>query len=82
MSFFTLSRCDNAMTVMPPELLAEMDVAAQAYDRLADAGETLRFSLHPLTGRLDITLTDLEGNPLAGVSPRTVLDVAAGGRLA
>jgi hypothetical protein len=81
MSFSTLTRCDDLVTVMPAELLAQMDVAAEAYDRLADAGVTLRFFLHPLTGRLRITLADLDGNPLTGVSPSTVLDVAGGGEL-
>jgi nanoRNase/pAp phosphatase (c-di-AMP/oligoRNAs hydrolase) len=82
MRFSTLAHCDASVTVVPAEVLAEMDVAAQACDRLADAGETLQFSLHPLTGRLDITLADLAGNPLAGVSPRAALDVAACGSLA
>ena len=78
MSYSTLAPGDDPGTVVPAEVFAEMTVAAEAYERLADAGETLRFSLHPLTGRLDITLADLEGNPLAGVSPSTVLDIAAG----
>jgi nanoRNase/pAp phosphatase (c-di-AMP/oligoRNAs hydrolase) len=82
MRFSTLTNRDAAAIVVPAEVLAEMDVAARAYDRLAEGGETLQFSLHPLTGRLDITLADLAGNRLTAVSPGAVLDIAAGRPLA
>ena len=81
MSSSTLLHRDASLTVVPARVLRAMDVAARAYDRLADAGETLQFSLHPRTGRLTITLADLDGHPQAEVSPRAVLDVAAGGDL-
>ena len=62
----------------PAEVLEEMKVAAQAHDRLAAAGQRLRFELDPESGGVSIMLTDTEGTPLSAVSPSTVLHVASG----
>ncbi len=72
---------DTIPSSPPPEVLEAMDAAAQAYDRLAGAGRTLRFSPHRETGRLSVQLADRAGNVLRTVSPTAVLHVAAGGGL-
>jgi hypothetical protein len=66
----------------PPEVLAAMRIAEQAYDRLAADGRTLQFALQPLTGRLSATLAGTDGSAIGDVSPSTVLGVAAGDRIA
>ena len=71
----------HALDGPPPELSAEMEVAARAYDRLRDEGHELSFEVDPASGRLVVGVHDLEGNLLRTIPPSAVLEVAAGAPL-
>jgi hypothetical protein len=62
----------------PAEVLAQIADAGAVYDELAAQGRRLHFELHPRTGALTIQLLDASGRELRTVSPRGVLDIAAG----
>jgi hypothetical protein len=62
----------------PPEVLDAMGAASRAYDRLAAAGQHLRFEIDPPTGKVTVSLTDRSGNVLGSVAPSTALAVASG----
>jgi hypothetical protein len=62
----------------PPEVLDAIAAAHAAYERLDAAGRHVRFDLDEATSRLVCELTDGEGARLRSLSPRGVLDLAAG----
>jgi hypothetical protein len=62
----------------PPEVLDAIAAAHAAWERLDAAGRHVRFDLSETTGRLACELTDAEGMRLQSLSPRAVLDLAAG----
>jgi hypothetical protein len=62
----------------PPEVLDAIAAAHAAYERLDAAGRHVHFDLDETTGRLLCELTDSEGTHLRSLSPRGVLDLAAG----
>jgi hypothetical protein len=65
----------------PPEVLDGIARAHQAYERIEASGRHVRFDLNEVTGRLALELTDATGTPLRSLSPRAVLDLAAGAAL-
>jgi hypothetical protein len=65
----------------PPEVLDAIARAHEAYERLEASGRHIHFDLNEVSGRLAIELTDASGTPLRSLSPRTVLELAAGAAL-
>jgi hypothetical protein len=65
----------------PPEVLDAIARAHEAYERLEASGRYVHFNLNEVSGRLAIELTDTSGTPLRSLSPRTVLELAAGAEL-
>lgn len=63
----------------PPEVLEAMAVAAEACDRLAETGRTVRFTTG--LGRLSIHLIDGRGAVAQTLSPTQLLDLAGGGAI-
>lgn len=64
---------DGIPACPPPEVLEAIAVAAQAYERLAETGRTVRFATG--SGRLSIQLIDRRGALVRALSPRQVLDL-------
>jgi len=62
----------------PDELLEEMDLAAEVYQRLSARGRELRFRLDPPTGRVTVSVHDSGGNLLYTIPPSKALDIAGG----
>jgi hypothetical protein len=62
----------------PPEVLDAIARAHEAYERLAASGRHVHFDLNEASGRLVLELTDASGTPLRSLSPRAVLELAAG----
>jgi hypothetical protein len=62
----------------PPEVLDAIAAAHAACERLDASGRHVRFDLDETTGRLLCELTDGEGARVRDLSPRAVLDLAAG----
>ena len=63
----------------PPEsVLDAVETAAAAYDRLEARGQHVSFELDPATGEVQIELQDLDGQPLAPLSPSEALRFADG----
>lgn len=62
----------------PAEVLEEMGLAAEVYERLAARGRELRFRLDPPTGRVTVEVHDLEGRLLYTIPPSRALDIASG----
>jgi len=62
----------------PPEVLDAIAAAHAAYERLDAAGRHVHFDFDETTGRLDCELTDGDGARVRSLSPRAVLDLAAG----
>jgi hypothetical protein len=74
-------RCDDIPASPPREVLDAIARAHAAYERLEASGRHVHFDLNEVSGRLAIELTDASGTPLRGLSPRTVLELAAGAAL-
>jgi len=62
----------------PPEVLAAIGTASQAYDRLAASGRQLHFGIDQSSGKVVVELQDLSGNVLSTLSPSQALDIAGG----
>jgi hypothetical protein len=62
----------------PPEVLDAIARAHEACERLAATGRHVRFDLDEVSGQLACELTDASGAPLHRLTPRAVLDLAAG----
>ncbi len=74
-------RSDDIPASPPPEVLDAIARAHEACERLAASGRHVRFDLNEASGRLALELTDASGTPLRPLSPRTVLELAAGAPL-
>ena len=74
-------RCDDIPASPPPEVLEAIARAHEACERLAASGRHVHFDLNEVSGGLAIELTDAWGTPLRSLSPRTVLELAAGAAL-
>lgn len=72
---------DGVPATPPPDVLAAVAQAADAYDTLAQSGRLVHFELDPFTGRLVASLRDARGNHLGPLSARKVLEMACGGTL-
>ena len=62
----------------PDELLEEMALAAEVYERLAARGRELRFRLDPPTGRVTVGVHDASGELLYTILPSRALEIAGG----
>jgi hypothetical protein len=62
----------------PPEVMAAISAAAEAYDQLEASGRQIQFTTDPATGRVNAQLQDLDGNTLSSLSPSQVLAIADG----
>ncbi len=62
----------------PEELLEEMGLAAEVYERLAERGREVRFQLDPTTGRVTVEVHDLDGRLLHRLPPSRALEIAGG----
>ena len=76
----TRARSGDIPASPPPEVLDAIAAAHAACERMAAEGRHVRFDLDDATGRLVCELTDGEGELLRSLSPRAVLDLAAGAR--
>ena len=74
-------RSDDIPACPPPEVLDAIALAHEAYERLEESGRHVHFHLDAETRRLALELTDADGTPLRRLSPRAVLDLAAGAPL-
>ncbi len=74
-------RSDDIPASPPPEVLEAIARAHEAYERLEASGRHVRFDLHEAARRLSVELTDTSGTPLRPLSPRSVLELAAGAPL-
>ena len=72
---------DDIPTSPPPEVLDAIARAHEACERLAAAGRHVHFDLNEVSGELACELTDASGASLHRLSPRAVLDLAAGSTL-
>lgn len=72
---------DDIPASPPPEVLEAIARAHEAYERLEASGRHVRFDLNEASGRLAAQLTDASGAPLRSLSPRAVLELAAGNPL-
>lgn len=64
--------------VPPPELLDEIDAAADRAAELAADDRELHFELDEATGRIVVLVRDLDGTVLRTLSPSEALDVMTG----
>lgn len=62
----------------PPEVLAAIARAAEAFDALQASGRRVTFSLTEGQGGLHSRLEDTDGNLITVLSPRQVLEFAGG----
>lgn len=69
---------DTVPASPPPEVLEEMQSAAQNHEALRAQGRELRFSRDEQSGRTRIEVRDRSGNVLKTLSPAQALAVAAG----
>jgi hypothetical protein len=69
---------DDIPASPPPEVLDAIARAHEAYERLEAEGRHVRFDLDEASGRLACELADASGTSLRRLSPRAVLDLAAG----
>jgi hypothetical protein len=74
-------RSDDIPASPPPEVLDAIARAHEAYERLEASGRHVHFDLNEVSGRLAVELTDASGTPLRRLSPRDVLELAAGSAL-
>jgi hypothetical protein len=72
---------DDIPASPPPEVLEAIARAHEACERLQAAGQHVHFDLNEVSGRLTAELTDASGAPLHRLTPRAVLDLAAGATL-
>ncbi len=77
-SHSTRVRSDDIPASPPREVLEAIARAHAAYEQLAASGRHVHFDLNEASGRLACELTDASGTPLRDLSPRTVLELAAG----
>ncbi|MGA9857111.1 MAG: hypothetical protein WBQ18_04560 [Solirubrobacteraceae bacterium] len=69
----------SSVPATPPEdVWAEIGVAAEVFDALESSGRHVHFGRDPRTGTLRSSLQDAEGNLLAALSPRQVIELACG----
>ena len=73
--------CGDIPASPPREVLDAIARAHAAYERLEASGRHVHFDLNEVSGGLAIELTDAWGTPLRSLSPRTVLELAAGAAL-
>ncbi|HTU97899.1 MAG TPA: hypothetical protein VMF14_18765 [Solirubrobacteraceae bacterium] len=72
-------RSDDIPASPPAEVLEAIARAHEAYEHLEASGRHVHFDLNEATGRLAVELTDALGTPVRRLSPRAVLELAAGG---
>ncbi len=63
----------------PPEVLAQLSRAADAYDALAAEGREVRFATDESGRGATAQLVDAHGNVLAQLSPAEAIELALGG---
>ena len=73
---------DTTPSSPPTDVLHALGVAAAAFDRLAQSGRRLSFSVDPPTGRVSVQVTDTSGTVLRTISGAEALRVASGEPLA
>jgi hypothetical protein len=72
---------DDIPASPPPEVLDAIARAHAACERLEASGRQMHIDLDQVSGRLVLELTDAYGTPLRRLSPRALLDLAAGATL-
>jgi hypothetical protein len=77
----TRVRSDDIPASPPPEVLDAIARAHEAYERLEASGRHVHFNLNEASRRLALELSDASGTTLRSLSPRTVLELAAGATL-
>ncbi|MFZ1992643.1 MAG: hypothetical protein WAU75_00930 [Solirubrobacteraceae bacterium] len=71
-------RPDDIPACPPPEVLDAIARAHEACERLEASGRRVHLDLNEASGVLTLELTDASGTPLRSLSPRAVLELAAG----
>jgi hypothetical protein len=72
---------DMIPPVPPAEVLQQIALAADSYDKLLQSGVHLHFETDPQTGKLSVQVQDVRGNVIGTVPAAKVLDLASGGTL-
>ena len=62
----------------PPEVLEQVSVAAQVAQELHDSGRRLRFASDAQSGRVVVSVEDLDGNVLRTIPTIDALGIASG----
>jgi hypothetical protein len=62
----------------PPEVLEQMSIAAQVAQELHDSGRRLRFTPDGETGRVVVSVEDLDGKVLRTIPTTEALGIATG----
>jgi FlaG protein len=62
----------------PPEVLREVDAAAERAEALAAANRELHFQLDDETGRVVVEVRDFDGNVIRTIPPSEALEIMAG----
>jgi hypothetical protein len=62
----------------PDDVLEEIGLAGEVYQRLADRGRELRFWVDPSTGRITIGVHEADGTLLYTILPSRALEIAGG----
>ena len=69
---------DDFPSELPPDLLEDLELAAEITDRLEDEGRRLHFEVDPGTGRLAVEVHDDQGNLVRRIAASEALDIALG----
>jgi len=69
---------DTTPSSPPPEVLSQIAEAAGTYERLAAAGQEVRFAADESTGRATAQLVDEQGNVIRQLSPGEAIAIALG----
>lgn len=76
-----VDRVEFSESVLPPELHAEIDAAAERAADLASQNRELHFSKDEDSGRIIVQVRDLEGHVIRTIPNSEALHVIAGGEL-
>lgn len=71
-----LTRTSDVPPAPPPEVLEQVDAAAEVAEQLQRSGRQLRFETDPQDGRLIIEVRDMSGQVLRRIPPTEALAIA------
>lgn len=77
---FQVDRVELVPASPPPDVQAEVELAAERAARLAADDRELHFTLDEETGRVIVQVRDLEGQVIRTIPPSHALDIMSGHR--